>query len=228
LIHSVEELRKHIRVLDFLGYPLKDLLVVEYLNASTAEGVYIKHSAFILGNRVIPRYLNYSYHWMVKSAIAPGDVLMESKKDAVEAYMRDNPHNDWLLKNFHTAGISYGRADYSLVNGELQLWEINLNPTFVLPPREPENDNDQQRMMRAIFYKHFLEELERINYQGDDVVELNISESQLARMKTSRVFRVKQWYRRRLVKKKPRYRVMRAISYALAHAFLRCGFEYCH
>lgn len=225
LIHSVEELHKHIWVLDFLGYPLKDLLVIEYLKASIADGVYMKHSAFILGNRVMPRYLNYSYHWMMKSSIAAGDALMESKKDEVEAFMRNNPHNDWLLKNFQISGISYGRADYSIVNGELQLWEINLNPAFILPPREPEKDNNQQRMMRNMFYKQFFDEMERIDYQGNDIVNLGISESQLAKMKTTFAFRINEWFRRRLVKKKLRYRIMRATSYAIAYSFLRLRFK---
>lgn len=224
LIYSVEDLHKHIWVLKFLRYPLNDLLVVEYLNASVEDGVFIKHSAFVLGNRVMPRYFNFSYHWMVKSTIAVGDALMESKKNEIEAFMRDNPHNDWLLKNFQTAGISYGRADYSVVNGELQLWEINLNPAFALPPREPEKDNNQQRMMRNMFYEQFFDELDRMDYQGNDIVELRISEGQLARMKTSFAFRVNEWFRRRLVKNKLRYRIMRAISYAVAHTFWRLRF----
>ena len=37
---------------------------------------------------------------------------------------------------FQIAGIDYGRIDYSMLDGEPQVWEINTNPTVLkITPR---------------------------------------------------------------------------------------------
>ena len=221
VIHSAEELHKHLRVLKLLGYDLFDLLIVEYLDVSDDAGVYLKFSAFVLDPRIMPRYLNFSPHWMVKSTIAPNDLLMESKLFDVQKYMKENPHEAWLRKIFLKAGITYGRADYSITNGELQLWEINLNPAFVNPPRNPRKDNIQQRAMRNLFYNQFFLELERIDCTSTGQVRLTISENVLAKMRTPLFIRVKRGFHARLVKKKPHYSIMRRLCYSLVRSWIK-------
>ena len=45
-------------------------------------------------------------------------------------YVTQNPHEEQLLKIFALAQVEYGRIDYSIKNGKVQTWEINLNPTI--------------------------------------------------------------------------------------------------
>jgi hypothetical protein len=45
-------------------------------------------------------------------------------------YVRTNPHRAQLEEIFTIAGVGYGRIDYSLLDGAVQTWEINLNPTI--------------------------------------------------------------------------------------------------
>ena len=56
-----------------------------------------------------------------------GELLGEER-----AYLSQNPHRPQLERIFRSADIDYGRIDYSLLQGRIQVWEINLNPT-VLP-----------------------------------------------------------------------------------------------
>jgi hypothetical protein len=46
-------------------------------------------------------------------------------------YVETNPHRDQLEKVFELGGIEYGRIDYCVVDGRVQTFEINTNPTVV-------------------------------------------------------------------------------------------------
>ena len=45
-------------------------------------------------------------------------------------YIQKNPHEEQLRQIFDLAHVEYGRIDYSIKNGRVQTWEINLNPTI--------------------------------------------------------------------------------------------------
>ncbi|MBX2969085.1 MAG: hypothetical protein KF803_06920 [Cyclobacteriaceae bacterium] len=220
LLHAEEEVNHHLRLLKALGYSLYDLLIIEYVDASSTDGMFIKMSGFVLGDSVMPRYLNYSPTWMVKSTVYPNDELMKQRQQEVEAYMRTNPHRQWLQQVFKEANITYGRADYALVNGELQLWEINLNPAFVRPPRDPDKDPSEQRFMRHEFYKQFFVALEEADHKGEGQLELTITRADASEMRPPLWFRIKRGFHARLHKKKPRYMLMRTVSYALVRFWL--------
>ena len=38
---------------------------------------------------------------------------------------------------FNTASIEYGRADFGLVDGKIQIYEINLNPMMIFDEDHP-------------------------------------------------------------------------------------------
>jgi hypothetical protein len=50
-----------------------------------------------------------------------------------ESYLDTNPHEDELRSIFELAEIDYGRIDYSLSKGGIQVWEINTNPMIFAP-----------------------------------------------------------------------------------------------
>jgi hypothetical protein len=45
-------------------------------------------------------------------------------------------HEASLREIFRLARIEYGRMDYALLGGRLQVWEINTNPTIATPGSE--------------------------------------------------------------------------------------------
>ncbi len=107
----------------------KGALVVEFINTADAEGVYRKYSAFRVGDQIVPRHVFFSRHWMQKHA----DLTDPGYLDEERAYVEANPHQSAVLDVFELARIEYGRVDYSVLDGRLQVWEINTNPSLAGP-----------------------------------------------------------------------------------------------
>jgi hypothetical protein len=106
---------------------LDELLVVEFCDTKDEHGIYRKYSAFNVGGRILPRYLECSRDWMVKWDYR----IFDAERAALEVqYLESNPHAAWIRDMFRLAGIEYGRIDYGVLDGEPQMWEINLNPTI--------------------------------------------------------------------------------------------------
>jgi len=132
LLYGRADLDGHLRTLRLKGYPRRDLLVVEFCDTSDGEGIFRKYSAIRIGGEILPRHLLFSRNWNLKTPDLDGPAFEMEKN----AYLRDNPHRPWLEGVFDAAGIDYGRIDYSLLDGEPQVWEINTNPTVKkLTPR---------------------------------------------------------------------------------------------
>ncbi len=126
LLHSPRELERAIGWETALGQPMDDLLIVEYLDTSVG-GVFRKYAAFGVGDRVIARSLSFGRHWMRKHAGSDFTAAMVHEE---LDYVRGNPHEQQLREIFRIANVDYGRIDYSMLDGVVQTWEINLNPTI--------------------------------------------------------------------------------------------------
>lgn len=109
------------------GHRLADLLIVEYCHTADAAGVYAKYSAMILGSRIVPRSLTLNRDWVTKFE---GRITDPPAAEADLRYVDNNPHEAWLRRVCELGGVEYGRVDYGVLDGRLQLWEINTNPTI--------------------------------------------------------------------------------------------------
>lgn len=142
-----------------LGRPLHDLMVVEFCDTADAEGWYRKYAAFNVGGRIVARSMNYGRHWMLKFA---GNEFTKAMAEEELQYVSSNPHEQELAEIFAIAGTDYGRIDYSIKDGRVQPWEINLNPTIGRGLRpshrfiEPELRGTRERTKEA-FYARFNE-----------------------------------------------------------------------
>ena len=95
--------------------------------------MYRKYATFVIGDTVIARHLIGSTDWQVKEAdLLDTDLLCEEVE-----YVDANPHERELREVFALAHVDYGRVDYSLHDGRMQVWEINTNPTLVMPTYDP-------------------------------------------------------------------------------------------
>jgi hypothetical protein len=159
LLHSPGELRRALRKLAIRGFHRDELLVVEFCDTADSEGIFRKYSAYIVGDRVIPRCLEFGNDWMVKH-----DALMYTPGRLIEEreFVESNPHEARLREIFALAKVQYGRIDYALLEGALQVWEINLNPT-IGRYRPRQDDSAEVRRVRElrrdtndIFYARFL------------------------------------------------------------------------
>jgi hypothetical protein len=123
-VATEEELRTALRDLREAHGRDPGWLITEFCDTSGADGVFRKYSAFLLAGTIIPRHLFFSRDWCLKNADLTEEALLEEER----AYLRTNPHADELIRIFGIAGLDYGRIDYGVLGGRIQVWEINTNP----------------------------------------------------------------------------------------------------
>lgn len=157
LLHSEREIRQAIGRALVQGHKLRDLLLVEFCNTASDTGYYRKYAAFVVGQRIIPRSLNYGREWMLKHSQT--EFTLPVVQEELE-FVLQNPHEQLLRPIFQLAQVEYGRIDYSIKDGRVQTWEINLNPTIgrgLRPPsRKLPPDVDEIRgQARRCFFDRF-------------------------------------------------------------------------
>ena len=111
------------------GLTRDDRLAIEYCAEPRADGIFTKYGTYIVGNRIVPRHLLFSKDWVVKGSTYVTEATVEEERLFVEK----NPHGDYLLKIAKIGGYEFGRFDYGLVNGRIQIYEFNTNPTISVP-----------------------------------------------------------------------------------------------
>ncbi len=119
------------------GSPGDTPIITEFIDTRDAQGRYQKYGAFRIGDRIVSAHIQTSEHWMVKaSSSEPTDTLIAQEWE----YIQTNPHQAELMHIFNLAGIDYGRIDYGFVDGRLQVFEINSNPTLLKAgaPKNPQ------------------------------------------------------------------------------------------
>jgi hypothetical protein len=132
LLKTRKDLARALRRAAWRARKPSDLLIVEFCDTSDPAGLFRKYAAFFVAGRVIPRHLVFGRNWILRKP----DLLDEAKLLEEHAYLETNPHEDVLRSVFQIAAIDYGRADYSLLDGRPQIWEINTNPIVLLHPDE--------------------------------------------------------------------------------------------
>ncbi len=133
LLHRPEEvepalrrvLRRHWR------FRRGDLLVVEFLDTSDRDGTFRKYSAMRIGPALLPRHLLHGDDWVVKKPGRLDAARLREEQEFLDAF----PHREQVEAAFEIARIDYGRIDYSVLDGRIQVWEINTNPVLIPHPR---------------------------------------------------------------------------------------------
>ena len=102
-------------------------LAIEYLPYQRADGLFVKYSVMRVGAALVPRHILFGRRWQVKDpeVVSPSLVAEEN------AYVTGAQHAQALMEIFRLAGIGYGRIDYTLTGEQIQVFEINTNPTLV-------------------------------------------------------------------------------------------------
>ena len=134
LLWSRGEVLRAARAATRRGYSPRDLLVVEFCDTGDGDGVYHKYGAYIVGDRIVPRLVDFDRHWVVKSPglAEPTEAQLRLERE----YLETNPHEGWLRDVFRIANVDFGRIDYSFENGRPRVWEINTHPDPVHPRRQ--------------------------------------------------------------------------------------------
>jgi len=117
------------------GHPLPGLLLVEYAGEPVRPGIYRRLSGFQVGASRFAEYCVHDDNWLVKYGklgLAPTDLYAEELR-----FAQTHPHADALAAAFALARIDYGRADYGIVAGKVQIYEINTNPVVKFASEHP-------------------------------------------------------------------------------------------
>lgn len=116
----------------WFGHDPAQLLLVEFCDTRGPDDVYRKYSAFVVGDRILPREVEFSHRWHQQ------DIDLVDPRFVVEerTYLEANPHAALLLEIARLAGIDYGRFDYGLRDGGIQVWEVNTNPIVARAPAD--------------------------------------------------------------------------------------------
>jgi hypothetical protein len=132
--------------------PLKGRVAIGYAAERSPDGYFRKYAAFNVAGTIIAYHLMLGDRWVVKRR-APNQawihtVQREEREQPATvaeeaAYVRENPHREAVARAFAVAGIEYGRVDYGVVGGRIQVYEINTNPSL------PSNAKQVARAERA-------------------------------------------------------------------------------
>jgi len=145
LLRNADEFRAEISRLYAVGKGMAGRIAVQFCDSGDATGTYRKYGAFCFGGLVVPQHLVVADQWMVKrgmAALTPELIAEE------ERYVFDNPHAEHLRTVFALAGIDFGRADYCVADGRVEVFEINTNPGF--PSARNPNDGRMVRRNHVI------------------------------------------------------------------------------
>jgi hypothetical protein len=116
-------------------------MIVEFGVVPGADGFYRKYGAYRVGPRIFPQHLYLERQWFIKH----GSTLLAQHRQEFLEYVTCNPHAAELMPLFEEARIDYGRIDYTLVEGRIQVFEINTNPAVLSNPPTRFDSYDQRK-----------------------------------------------------------------------------------
>lgn len=133
LIHSQAKLEDELAGLQRGGHSLVGRLVIEYAGDEVSPGVWQRLQTYCVGGAIIAHTNVVGFHWVVKDVRDKERLEKHPCFDRFiaqeHAFISQNLYADVLRRAFALAGIEYGRADFALVGGRPQIYEINTNPT---------------------------------------------------------------------------------------------------
>ncbi len=127
LLHDQTAVTEGVRALNRSGVPIHEIMIVQYAAEELAPNLYRKLAAFNIGGQIVPTVSVHENGWAAKSGTlgAAGAQVYDDEY----ALISSNPHQAVLSRAFEIARIHYGRADFGIVRGKVEIYEINTNPT---------------------------------------------------------------------------------------------------
>lgn len=143
------------------GIPLSRLLVVEFAAETVRPGLYRKFSSFQIGSLSVAHTCVHDSDWIAKDGklgICPPELYDEEYR-----IVCDNPYGPALARVFEIAGVDYGRIDFGVLNGRVQVYEINTNPHMKFGAEHPAPIRVESY---GVFRRNYLNALKAIDTPG--------------------------------------------------------------
>ncbi len=149
LLNTPEELDEALQSAMDAGVLRSALIIIEYAAEPVSAGLFRKLSVFRVGDQMLGYTCVHDNQWLVK--YGKKGIATEEMYEEEYRFVADNPFGPELRKVFDLAGIEYGRADFGLVGGRPQIYEINTNPNMKLtdPAAVNRRRNDSTELFRV-------------------------------------------------------------------------------
>lgn len=121
-------LRGAVRALLDRGWRREEILIVEYQPTDRVAGGFVKYSCYVAAGAAFAAHVSVSAGWLSKGR---DRIWNEEVAQIEETFLRTNPHRAEVARIARLARIDWGRIDYGIHEGRLQVWEINTNPHLV-------------------------------------------------------------------------------------------------
>lgn len=174
LLNSERELEDAIAYLVLRDVDPSHLIVVEFEDIRDDKGLYHKFGAYRVGNSIVPRSMQFSPDWIVKHNPKNRPFQDDTLR---REFLQQNPHAKEAMRTFELAHVDYGRMDYSLKDGRMQVWEINDNPVLIGDP------NEKRDPVRQVLQDTFADamrdamvELDRGSPEGEEI-EIDLAQT---------------------------------------------------
>ena len=164
LLHSRTELEDRLAELVGEGHPVERLIAVEFTDTSDSDGVFLKFGVIRVGPNLFPGHMFAGTDWMLKRETDRRSMIGKLEVD----FMRDFPYADQVMRAFETAKLQYGRIDFGVKDGRIQVWEINDNPKLGSSPikRRWITRRKARRIGRPKRKAAFVDAMKRIDLNG--------------------------------------------------------------
>jgi len=162
LLNTPEELDEALRSAVDSGVPRSALIIIEYAAEPVGQGLFRKLSVFRVGDQMLGYTCVHDDQWIVKygkKGIATPEMYEEEYR-----FVADNPFGPELRTVFDLAGIEYGRADFGLIGGKPQIYEINTNPNMKLT--DPAAVNRRRNDSTELFRTNYIAAMQAIDTAG--------------------------------------------------------------
>jgi hypothetical protein len=110
------------------GVPRRELIVVEFCAEPLREGLFRKLATYRVGQVMVPAMCVHESNWVAKD----GEVGIAGQENYDDEYciIDEDRHCAELRPAFEIGELEFGRADFGIVGGRPQIYEINTNPTI--------------------------------------------------------------------------------------------------
>jgi hypothetical protein len=186
LLHNREELAAALEKARAEGISLRGILIVGYAAEAFDGPWFRKFNTFRVGSEVFAHHMVVEDSWVVKYG-KEGAKFPEEYKVFEQEFVKGNWSADVLRRAFEIAGIEYGRADWGVVGGKVQVYEINTNPYL---SGDPGSSNPTRRDTIAMSTKKLCESLAALG-NGTSKGTVNVEGKLLEEWRKG-----KKWYER--------------------------------
>jgi hypothetical protein len=155
LIHDREKLAMALKQVRTEGISLRGLLIIGYAAEPFEEQWFRKFNTFRVGGEVFAHHVVAEDSWVVKYGKENVD-SPDKNKIFEQEFVKGNWSADLLRRVFEIAGIEYGKADWGIVGGKVQVYEINTSPCV---SGDPGSSSPLRRATLAMSTKKLCESL---------------------------------------------------------------------